>query len=79
MSPPATPIIMKRIVQTGANSQFGGLKMGLTNVGYQVSMLFCVTVPDKYPITKHVITTKTIRIILCMLIRFLTNIGNDIK
>lgn len=30
------PIKTKSVVQTGAKSQFGGLKKGFANVGYQV-------------------------------------------
>jgi hypothetical protein len=34
--PALTPIMTYKIVQTGANSQLGGLKNGLFKVGYQV-------------------------------------------
>jgi hypothetical protein len=38
---------MKSIVQTGAKTQFGGLKLGFLISGYQVEMLDCVTLLDK--------------------------------
>lgn len=45
--PAAIPIKMKSSVQTGAKTQFGGLKIGFTIVGYQVFILDCVVMLDK--------------------------------
>lgn len=47
---------MYRMVQTGANSQFGGLKNGLFKVENQLSIEVTVDVPDKKPITKQIET-----------------------
>jgi hypothetical protein len=45
--PAEIPIRMKSIVQTGAKTQLGGLKLGFLISGYQVVMLDCVTLLDK--------------------------------
>ena len=45
----AIPIKVKRVVQTGAKSQFGGLKDGLLTVAYQVSMDEAVAIPPMEP------------------------------
>ena len=66
-NPAETPIITYSILQTGAKIQLGGLKLGLTNVGYQVVIADRVTIPEKYPITKHVTTTTRILEILFIL------------
>jgi hypothetical protein len=59
--PAAIPIRMKSIVQTGAKTQFGGLKIGFSIVGYQVFMLDCVVMLDKYPTAKQIATQSKIR------------------
>lgn len=46
-SAPATAIQIYKAVQTGPKSQLGGLKLGFSIVVYQVSILFCVTIPAK--------------------------------
>ena len=61
------------MLQTGAKIQLGGLKLGLTNVGYQVVIAERVTIPEKYPIAKHVTTTTKILVILFMML-FFTNL-----
>jgi hypothetical protein len=35
------------MLQTGAKIQLGGLKLGFTNVGYQLVMAERVTIPEK--------------------------------
>jgi hypothetical protein len=52
------------IDQTGAKTQLGGLKIGLTKVGNQVLMLDLVAIPEKYPIAKQVATTTKILLYL---------------
>jgi hypothetical protein len=52
------------MLQTGAKIQLGGLKLGFTSVGYQVVIAERVTIPEKYPTTKHVTTTTRILEIL---------------
>ena len=52
------------MLQTGANIQLGGLKLGFTKVGYHDTIADLVTIPEKYPITKQVTTTVRIRVIL---------------
>jgi hypothetical protein len=59
------------MVQTGAKTQFGGLKEGFTNVGYQVVMLSLVTIPDKYPTNKQVDKTTAIRTNFCIFVYIL--------
>ena len=49
------PIIIKRIVHTGANNQFGGLKDGLFIVLYHVLTDLEVNTEPKKPITKGII------------------------
>ena len=46
-SAPAMAIQIYKTVQTGPNNQLGGLKLGFSMVVYQVSILFCVTIPAK--------------------------------
>ena len=46
-SPAATPIIAYNMLQTGAKTQLGGLKLGFTSVGYQVVIAERVTMPEK--------------------------------
>jgi len=43
------PIIMYRLVHTGAKSQLGGLKEGLLSVGYQVLTDWAVAQPPNAP------------------------------
>lgn len=38
IKPAETPIMIKSNVQTGAKTQFGGLKTGFSKVGYQVAI-----------------------------------------
>lgn len=59
--PQATPIMMYKIVHTGANIQFGGLKKGFWMIGYQFSILDRVGILDKYPIIRQ--TKLTIKIL----------------
>jgi hypothetical protein len=58
------------MVQTGAKIQLGGLKLGFMSVGYQVVIADRVTIPEKYPITRHVITAVNIRVILFIFMFF---------
>jgi hypothetical protein len=67
MNPAATPIITYNEVQTGAKIQLGGLKLGFTKVGYQVVIEARVTIPERYPTAKQIITTIAIREILFIL------------
>lgn len=48
-----SPIKTYKIVQTKGNSQLGGLKKGLTKVGYHVSIEDCVIKLDRKPISKQ--------------------------
>lgn len=43
-------------VQTGAKSQFGGLKLGLFKVRYQVLTELCVAKLDRKPTNKQILT-----------------------
>ena len=43
------PIKVNNVVQTGANNQFGGLKLGLFTETYQVSMEEAVAMPPTEP------------------------------
>ena len=52
------------MLQTGAKTQLGGLKLGLINVGYHVVIDDLVTNPEKYPTTRQVTTIDNIRVIL---------------
>jgi len=52
-------------------TQFGGLKIGFTIVGYHVSTPVFVTVDEEYPTVKQTITAITIRVILFILFLFL--------
>lgn len=45
----AIPIKVKSVVQTGAKSQFGGLKEGLFTLAYQVSIEEAVAIPPIDP------------------------------
>lgn len=56
--PAAIPIIIYSNVQTGANTQDGGLKKGFTNVGYQSFTELCVAKLDKKPTDKHTMVAK---------------------
>jgi len=58
--PAAIPIIIYNNVQTGANTQDGGLKKGFTNVGYQSFTELCVAKLDKKPTAKHTMVAKKI-------------------
>lgn len=60
--PKEIPIMMYNIVQTGAKIQFGGLKKGLFNVGYQFKMLSRVGILDRNPIKRQITTDITILI-----------------
>jgi len=64
------------MLHTGAKIQLGGLKLGLTNVGYQVTIAARVTIPEKYPITRQVTTTVNIRVILFILCFY--NVGSNL-
>lgn len=74
--PPDTPIMINNTVHTGAKTQFGGLKIGFIKVGYQVEILCCVTLLDKKPTIKQVVTTSNILTFLFILFKFLTNVLN---
>jgi hypothetical protein len=56
--------------QTGAKTQLGGLKLGFINIGYHVDTEERVTIPEKYPTTRHVTTIDNIRVILFILYDF---------
>jgi hypothetical protein len=43
-----------KMVQTGPNTQLGGLKIGFSSVGYQFAMLDLVGILDKKPTIRHV-------------------------
>ena len=45
----AIPINVNKVVQTGANNQFGGLKEGLLTEAYQVSIEEAVAIPPMEP------------------------------
>jgi hypothetical protein len=62
------PIKIYSAVQTGAKSQFGGLKLGLFNPEYQVGMAFEVKNPPKNPTIKHM-AMETISFMIFMLIK----------
>ena len=44
------------VVQTGPNIQFGGLKLGLFKVVYQVGISLDVKYPEMPPMAKHTAT-----------------------
>ena len=48
--------MMYKVLQTGANTQLGGLKLGFIKVGNQVKTLERVTIPEIYPIATQVKT-----------------------
>jgi hypothetical protein len=58
--PAETPININKIVQTGAKTQFGGLKIGFFKVGYQVLIDVCVTILERYPTAKQIATKDAI-------------------
>lgn len=71
--PAAIPIMMYKVLQTGAKTQLGGLKLGFIKVGNQVNTLERVTIPDIYPIATQVKTK--IRIFTYLFImQFLSNL-----
>ena len=76
--PAAIPIMIYKVLQTGANTQLGGLKLGFIKVGNQVNTLERVTIPEIYPIATQVKTK--IRIFTYLLImQFLSNLMNFIS
>ena len=52
--PALIPIKIKRIVQTGAKSQFGGLKLGLFKVEYQVEIAGVVKTEPIKPTNRQI-------------------------
>lgn len=55
------------MVQTGPNSQLGGLKIGFSSVGYQFAMLALVGILDKKPTVKQI---NIVTVVLPQLIFF---------
>jgi hypothetical protein len=49
------PISKKRVVHTGAKTQLGGLKVGLTKVAYQVGIAGVVKIDPKTPTNWQII------------------------
>jgi len=54
----ATPIATYRIVQTGANNQFGGVQLGLDNPLYQVIKAGRVSKEPNHPAPRHTTTQR---------------------
>jgi hypothetical protein len=61
----ATPIATYRIVQTGANNQFGGVQLGLDNRSYQVIRAGRVSREPSQPAPRHTAMQSVNRIGLC--------------
>ena len=47
------PISVNRVVQTGANSQLGGVKNGFSNVAYHDGMAALVNIEPRIPASWH--------------------------
>ena len=66
--PAAVPISKYKIVQAGANNQFGGVNPGLSRVAYQVFTELLIAKADKAPIRKQIAIEIRIRIMSFLLI-----------
>ena len=64
-----TPIKIYKILQTGAKSQFGGLKKGLSKKTYHEGIAGVVTSPPREPIAK--LTIEEIIIFAVLLIQII--------
>jgi len=58
----ATPIAMYRIVQIGANNQFGGVQLGLDNPSYQAIRAGRVSKEPSQPAPRHTTMQRVSRI-----------------
>jgi hypothetical protein len=62
------PIIIYRSVHTGANSQFGGAKVGFSSVAYQVGMALRVNTEPMAPAARQAtMLTTSFRISLILI------------
>jgi len=61
----ATPIVTYKIVQTGANNQFGGVQVGLDKPSYQVVRAGRVSKEPSQPAPRHTTMQSVSRIGLC--------------
>ncbi len=73
--PAAIPIIMYKVVHTGAKTQFGGLNKGLFIVGNHVPTDVCVATDAKKPAAKQI----SMATLICINLRFTRKRGFGYK